>query len=99
MGKAGNPKFRTSSSAAVMFLENSSQNEKKIPCSPILGHFSWLMIKLCQSHCLSPSIMYKNEAFCKVDVNLIKIDYTTFTNFSMKYLVMCMVYTDDGGIK
>ena len=22
-----------------MFLENSSQNEKKIPCSPILGHF------------------------------------------------------------
>ena len=25
--------------------------------------------------------------------------YTTFTNFSMKYLVMCMVYTDDGGIK
>ena len=26
-GKAGNPKFRTSLSAAVMFLENSSQNE------------------------------------------------------------------------
>ena len=25
--------------------------------------------------------------------------YTTFTNFSMKYLVMCIVYTDDGGIK
>ena len=25
--------------------------------------------------------------------------YTTFTNFSIKYLVMCMVYTDDGGIK
>ena len=25
--------------------------------------------------------------------------YTTFTNFSMEYLVMCMVYTDDGGIK
>ena len=22
--------------------------------------------------------------------------YTTFTNFSMKYLVVCMVYTDDG---
>ena len=22
-----------------MFLENSSQNEKKIPCSPNLGHF------------------------------------------------------------
>ena len=28
-----------------------------------------------------------------------KLIYTTFTNFSMKYLVMCMVYTDDGGIK
>ena len=25
--------------------------------------------------------------------------YTTFTNFSMKYLVMCKVYTDIGGIK
>ena len=25
--------------------------------------------------------------------------YTTFTNFSMKYLVMCKVYTDVGGIK
>ena len=30
---------------------------------------------------------------------LFKTLYTTFTNFSMKYLVMCMVYTDDGGIK
>ena len=28
-----------------------------------------------------------------------KLHYTTFTNFSMKYLEMCMVYTDDGGIK
>ena len=26
-------------------------------------------------------------------------NYTTFTNFSMKYLVMCKVYTDVGGIK
>ena len=25
--------------------------------------------------------------------------YTTFTNLSMKYLVMCKVYTDVGGIK
>ena len=25
--------------------------------------------------------------------------YTTFTIFSMKYLVMCKVYTDVGGIK
>ena len=25
--------------------------------------------------------------------------YTTFTNFSIKYLVMCSVYTGDGGIK
>ena len=28
-----------------------------------------------------------------------KHSYTTFTNFSMKYLVMCNVYTDVGGIK
>ena len=27
------------------------------------------------------------------------VKYTTFTNFSMKYLAMCMVYTDVGGIK
>ena len=26
-------------------------------------------------------------------------DYTTFTNLSMKYLVMCKVYTDVEGIK
>ena len=25
--------------------------------------------------------------------------YTTFTNFSMKYLTMYKVYTDEGGIK
>ena len=25
--------------------------------------------------------------------------YTTLTNFSMKYLMMCKVYTDVGGIK
>ena len=25
--------------------------------------------------------------------------YTTFTNFSMKYHMMCKVYTDVGGIK
>ena len=27
------------------------------------------------------------------------LDYTTFTNLSIKYLVMCKVYTDVGGIK
>ena len=26
-------------------------------------------------------------------------DYTTFTNFSIKYHLMCKVYTDVGGIK
>ena len=33
---------------------------------------------------------------------IIKMDssyYTTFINFSMKYLVMCKVFTDAGGIK
>ena len=28
-----------------------------------------------------------------------RVDYTTFTNFSMKYHLMCKVYTDVGGIK
>ena len=27
------------------------------------------------------------------------LHYTTLTNFSMKYLIMCKVYTDVGGIK
>ena len=34
-----------------------------------------------------------------IKVTLQSYTYTTFTNFSMKYLVMCIVYTDDGGIK
>ena len=29
----------------------------------------------------------------------LKPHYTTFTNFSMKYHLMCKVYTDVGGIK
>ena len=29
----------------------------------------------------------------------ISLLYTTFTNFSMKYHLMCKVYTDVGGIK
>ena len=32
-------------------------------------------------------------------ISLRSFIYTTFTTFSMKYLVVCMVYTDDGGIK
>ena len=28
-----------------------------------------------------------------------RLIYTTFTNFSMKYHLMCKVYTDVGGIK
>ena len=28
-----------------------------------------------------------------------KYNYTTFTNFSMIYFVVCRVYTDAGGIK
>ena len=59
-----------------MFLENSSRNEKKSSAPKFEDIFSWLMIKLCQSECLSPSIMCENAAFCKVDVNLIKIDYS-----------------------
>ena len=33
------------------------------------------------------------------DLTVSKRFYTTFTNFSTKYLVMCKVYTDVGGIK
>ena len=39
--------------------------------------------------------IYTKQASCP----LAFLFYTTFTNFSMKYLVVCMVYTDDGGIK
>ena len=37
-------------------------------------------------------ILFQNSVMC---VAL----YTTLTNFSTKYLVMCKVYTDVGGIK
>ena len=33
------------------------------------------------------------------NATLLKISYTTLTNISTKYLVMCKVYTDVGGIK
>ena len=33
--------------------------------------------------------------FSIFDMNI----YTTFTNFSMKYLLICKVYTDVGGMK
>ena len=44
--KACNTKFRASLSVAMMLLENSSQNEKKIHCSPILGHFFLVDVKI-----------------------------------------------------
>ena len=50
--------------------------KKKSPAPQFYDIFSWLMIKLCQSELLSPSIMFENAAFCKVDFNLIKIDYS-----------------------
>ena len=36
-------------------------------------------------------IWYPQHSFNKI--------YTTFTNFSMEYHLMCKVYTDVGGIK
>ena len=33
------------------------------------------------------------------NISPVTVDYTTLINFSMKYLVMCKVYTDVGGIK
>ena len=35
----------------------------------------------------------------KHKVCFVNQNYTTFTNFSMKYHLMCKVYTDVGGIK
>ena len=35
--------------------------------------------------------------FC--DVVMLYLSYTTLTNFSTKYLMMCKVYTDVGGIE
>ena len=36
---------------------------------------------------------------CSVELSIKKVFYTTFINFSMKYLSMCKVYTDVGCIK
>ena len=58
-----------------MFVENSSQNEKKIPCSPILGHFFLVDDKIISIGTASALVLYtKMQHF--VDVNLIKIDYS-----------------------
>ena len=38
-------------------------------------------------------LKHEERQLCKMYI------YTTFTNFSTKYLVMCNVYTDVGGIK
>ena len=41
-----------------------------------------------------------NHLLIHTSFNLVHIEfYTTLTNFSTKYLVMCNVYTDVGGIK
>ena len=43
-------------------------------------------------------VLYKVEAIFYL-IDLYNMFYTTFTNFSMKYFVMCKVYTDVGGIR
>ena len=44
-----------------------------------------------------PDMNVKLTAFTVSEKSIIGI-YTTLTNFSTKYLVMCKVYTDVGGI-
>ena len=36
---------------------------------------------------------------CAANISPVTVDNTTLSNFSTKYLVMCKVYTDVGGIK
>ena len=50
------------------------------------------MVYTCIKHQL-PGIVYISG------LTDIKIAYTTFADFSMKYHLMCKVYTDIGGIK
>ena len=47
---------------------------------------------------LNHVLMYSMSLLLSTLINII-LDYTTLTNFSTKYLVMCKVYTDVGGIK
>ena len=45
-------------------------------------------------------VFVENENKCELESKAkVKYTYTTFTNFSMKYLVICKVYTDVSGIK
>ena len=37
--------------------------------------------------------------YFKIEKRKYNVFYTTLTNFSTKYLVMCKVFTDVGGIK
>ena len=45
------------------------------------------------------SMIFTHQSLVSISLTLYSLIYTTFTNFSMKYLVMCKVYTDVGGIK
>ena len=63
-----------------------------------------------ENHIFEPLFSYHSKTMMlkmKVDIHVFSAvwhaitrkHYTTFTNFSMKYLVMYKVYTDVGGIK
>ena len=54
-------------------------------CKPV--HYS-KMLKVGLLNCMRDNNLQSNVVF-----------YTTLTNFSMIYLMMCKVYTDVGGIK
>ena len=56
---------------------------------------SYLCHSLCESVCPS-DLLSAHSIWHWVLINL---SYTTLTNFSTKYLVICKVYTDVGGIK
>ena len=89
------------------FFQQLWVSEQRDPCEIAQKHgLSWAFADyICDmvSSCLDPMIK-KNGAWalrrsspCRAHTRVcILLIYTTFTNFSMKYLVMCKVYTNVG---
>ena len=74
-----------------------------MPCAVCLSIACDFVIS-CHTHLLFDENIFDLTLVCYGDLrhtglNQIRTIYTTLTNFSTKYLAMCKVYSDVGGIK
>ena len=77
---------------AVLILRNNTVEKKIGVGSDCLLLFLLFVAPCFVVHNLLSFQVLQQSRWCA-------LPYTTFTNFSMKYHLMCKVYTDVGGIK